>query len=72
MKKRSTEINKGPIKDNALKALVKSNIFRHKVYKNKKGKGAYSRKGRQNHTESGFLRIMHKPDFFIGRLKCCF
>ncbi|KLT73666.1 hypothetical protein PL75_01595 [Neisseria arctica] len=66
MKKRSTEINKGPIKDNALKALVKSNIFRHKVYKNKKGKGSYSRKGRLNHTESGFLRIMHKPDFLLA------
>ncbi|UOO80982.1 ribosome alternative rescue factor ArfA [Uruburuella testudinis] len=66
MKKRNIEINKGQIQDNALKALVKSNLFRHKVYKNKKGKGAYSRKGRQSHTESGFLRIMQKPDFLLA------
>ncbi|MDO4694831.1 MAG: ribosome alternative rescue factor ArfA [Eikenella sp.] len=47
-----TQINKGPIRDNALKALVKSNLFRPKIQKPKKGKGAYSRKGRQ---PSGFL-----------------
>ena len=64
MTNRKTEINKGTIKDNALKALVKSNLFRHKIYKNKKGKGAYSRKGR--HTKSGFLRIMQKPDFLLA------
>lgn len=65
MSNRKTEINKGTIKDNALKAMVKSNLYRHKVFKNKKGKGAYSRKGR--HTESGFLRIMQKPDFLFAQ-----
>ena len=34
------QLNKGPIRDNALKALVKSNLFRHKVERNKKGKGS--------------------------------
>ena len=54
-KQRRVEINKSTIKDNALEALVKSNLFRHKAYKNKKGKGAYSRKGRQADTKSGFF-----------------
>ena len=40
--------NKGKIKDNAIKALVRSNIFRHKVFKNKKGKGSYNRKSFKN------------------------
>lgn len=40
---KSVELNKGPIRDNAVKALVKSNLFRHKVEKNKKGKGSYNR-----------------------------
>ena len=34
------QLNKGPIRDNALKALVKSNLFRHKVERNKKAKAA--------------------------------
>ncbi|HFA5914009.1 TPA: alternative ribosome-rescue factor A [Neisseria gonorrhoeae] len=33
--------NKGKIRDNALKALVKSDLFRHKV--ERKGKGSYNR-----------------------------
>ena len=41
---RSIEINKGVIKDNAIKALVKSNVFRPKIEKKLKGKGSYSRK----------------------------
>ena len=35
---RKVQINKGTIQDNALKALVKSNLFRHKIERNKKGK----------------------------------
>lgn len=62
MSNRKTAVNKGTIQDNALKALVKSNLFRHKAYKNKKGKGAYSRKGRNN-KPSGFP-FTGKPDFF--------
>ncbi len=38
-----TQHNKGVIKDNALKALVKSNIFRCKTERKKKGKGSYNR-----------------------------
>ncbi|MGJ8515999.1 alternative ribosome rescue factor ArfA [Carnimonas bestiolae] len=34
------------IHDNALKAALKTPLFRQRVVKPKKGKGAYSRKGR--------------------------
>lgn len=44
---RKVQINKGVIQGNALAALVKSNLFRHKIMKPKKGKGSYTRKGRQ-------------------------
>ena len=40
--------NKGKIRDNALKALVKSDLFRHKVERKRKGKGSYNRQGAQN------------------------
>lgn len=40
---RKTQHNKGRIRDNALKALVHSNLFRHKVEQPKKGKGSYRR-----------------------------
>ncbi len=34
---------RGKIKDNALKALVTSPVFKSKTMKNKKGKGSYQR-----------------------------
>jgi domain of unknown function len=37
------QLNKGKIRDNALQALVKSNLFRHKVERKRKGKGSYNR-----------------------------
>ena len=37
--------NKGKIRDNALKALVKSDLFRHKVERKRKGKGSYKQAG---------------------------
>lgn len=43
--------NKGKIKDNALKALVRSDLFKHKVFKNKKGKGSYNRTKNKAHYE---------------------
>ncbi len=39
----SVQHNKGRIRHNAVQALVKSNLFRHKVERNKKGKGSYNR-----------------------------
>ena len=38
------QLNKGKIRDNALKALVRSNLFRHKTEHKKKGKGSYNRR----------------------------
>ena len=35
--------NKGKIRDNTLKALVKFDLFRHKVERKRKGKGSYNR-----------------------------
>ncbi|MBY8028699.1 ribosome alternative rescue factor ArfA [Vibrio fluvialis] len=39
-----TEFGRGTIKDNALKAVVTSQLFRQQVEKAKKGKGSFSRK----------------------------
>nr|WP_301540226.1 ribosome alternative rescue factor ArfA [Vibrio fluvialis] len=39
-----TEFGRGTIKDNALKAVVTSQLFRQRVEKAKKGKGSFSRK----------------------------
>lgn len=38
------DLGRGQIKDNALKAVVTSQLFRMRVEKGKKGKGSYSRK----------------------------
>lgn len=37
--------NKGKIRDNALKALVKSDLFQHKVERKRKGKGSLQQAG---------------------------
>ncbi len=39
-----TEFGRGVVKDNALKAVVTSQLFRQRVEKAKKGKGSFSRK----------------------------
>ncbi|MFC4653953.1 MULTISPECIES: ribosome alternative rescue factor ArfA [Rheinheimera] len=39
---------RGTITDNALKAVVTSKLFTTRVVKAKKGKGSYSRKGRNS------------------------
>ena len=46
--------NKGKISDNALKALVRSNLFRHKVERNKKGKGSYNRQQAKKWQDGSF------------------
>jgi len=38
------ELGRGEIKDNALKAMVTSKLYRAKVEKAKKGKGSYQRR----------------------------
>lgn len=44
-----TEHNKGKIKHNALRALVKSSVFKYKLFKNKK---CYNRKQKHRNKES--------------------
>ncbi len=39
-----TEFGRGEIKDNALKAVVTSQLFKTRVVQAKKGKGSFSRK----------------------------
>ncbi|MDO5687349.1 MAG: alternative ribosome rescue factor ArfA [Neisseria sp.] len=40
---KQTAHNKGEIRDNAVKALVRSNLFRHQTHRKRKGKGSYCR-----------------------------
>ena len=50
-----TQHNKGKIKNNAIKALVRSNIFRHQEHKKLKGNGSYSRKNKhKNRTNPSY------------------
>lgn len=46
---------RGDIRDNAIKALVTSELFRQRVEKPKKGKGSYNRKARnqKGHQHKG-------------------
>ncbi|MDD9338159.1 alternative ribosome-rescue factor A [Providencia heimbachae] len=39
---------RGEIKDNAIEALLHDPLFRQRIEKNKKGKGSYHRKGKNN------------------------
>lgn len=41
---------RGEIKDNAIEALLHDPLFRQRVEKNKKGKGSYSRKGKNKNS----------------------
>ncbi|RJE77722.1 ribosome alternative rescue factor ArfA [Pseudoalteromonas citrea] len=46
---------RGEIKDNALKALVTSPLFKTKVEKAKKGKGSFKRKAKHSGQEPYFM-----------------
>ncbi len=46
-----TEFGRGKIKDNALKAVVTSQLFKQRVEKAKKGKGSFSRKTKHKGKE---------------------
>ncbi|MFC3024111.1 alternative ribosome-rescue factor A [Vibrio zhugei] len=46
------EYGRGQIQDNALKALVTSQVFKTRVEKAKKGKGSYVRKAKHRGQES--------------------
>ena len=68
------EMQRGEIKDNALKALVTSPALRPKVVKAKKGKGSYSRKIKNKGREAFFMAIVRTaitkalPQLTSGRL----
>ncbi|PSU60376.1 alternative ribosome-rescue factor A [Photobacterium aphoticum] len=47
-----TDHGRGVIRDNALKAVVTSAVFRMRVVKSKKGKGSFQRKGKHAGRES--------------------
>ncbi|MCW8328698.1 ribosome alternative rescue factor ArfA [Photobacterium sp. SDRW27] len=48
----ATELGRGTIQDNALKAAVTSKLFRTRVVKAKKGKGSFQRKVKHGGRES--------------------
>ncbi|NVC64272.1 alternative ribosome-rescue factor A [Vibrio sp. 05-20-BW147] len=54
-----TEFGRGVIKDNALKAVVTSQLFRTRVVKAKKGKGSFQRKAKHSGKEpySKMIRV---------------
>ncbi len=45
------EVGRGVVKDNALKAVVTSQLFRTRVVKAKKGKGSFQRKQKHRGKE---------------------
>ncbi|MDV5170040.1 ribosome alternative rescue factor ArfA [Photobacterium rosenbergii] len=47
-----TDFGRGTIKDNALKAVVTSQLFKTRVVKAKKGKGSFQRKNKHAGRES--------------------
>ncbi|MCG9754827.1 ribosome alternative rescue factor ArfA [Shewanella insulae] len=47
------ESGRGVIKDNALKAIVTSELFKMRVEKPKKGKGSYKRQQQKGHMLKG-------------------
>lgn len=47
-----TELGRGKVQDNALKAAVTSSLFRTRVEKAKKGKGSFQRKAKHAGRES--------------------
>jgi alternative ribosome-rescue factor len=48
----AVELERGTIKDNFLKALVTSKVYKMQVVKAKKGKGSYQRKAKNVRGES--------------------
>lgn len=62
------ELGRGVIQDNALKALVTSQLFKTRVVKAKKGKGSFSRKMKHRGKEpgaKGIKKIHFAPGSFI-------
>ena len=64
-----TEFGRGEIKDNALKAVVTSQLFRTKVVKAKKGKGSFNRKakhrGKEPYSKFSLMWILNRAFFLF-------
>lgn len=58
------EHGRGHIRDNALKALVTSPLFRMRVVKAKKGKGSYQRHQKRQNDENSASFFMTTPATF--------
>ncbi|EHA1124810.1 alternative ribosome-rescue factor A [Vibrio navarrensis] len=62
------ELGRGVIQDNALKAMVTSQLFKTRVVKAKKGKGSFSRKMKHRGKEpgaKGMKKIHFAPGSFV-------
>ncbi|ENN6983978.1 ribosome alternative rescue factor ArfA [Vibrio parahaemolyticus] len=69
---KDTEFGRGEIKDNALKAVVTSQLFRTRVVKAKKGKGSFNRKmkhrGKEPYSKFSSKWILNRA-FCLLRVK---
>ncbi|EGQ8064015.1 alternative ribosome-rescue factor A [Vibrio parahaemolyticus] len=69
---KDTEFGRGEIKDNALKAVVTSQLFRTRVVKAKKGKGSFNRKmkhrGKEPYSKFSPMWILNRA-FSMLRVK---
>ncbi|MDF4472404.1 ribosome alternative rescue factor ArfA [Vibrio parahaemolyticus] len=65
---KDTEFGRGEIKDNALKAVVTSQLFRTRVVKAKKGKGSFNRKMKHRGKEP-YLKF--SPKWILNRAFLC-
>ena len=71
---KDTEFGRGEIKDNALKAVVTSQLFRTRVVKAKKGKGSFNRKmkhrGKEPYSKFSPMWILNRA-FSCSESKNC-
>ncbi|EOK5698199.1 alternative ribosome-rescue factor A [Vibrio parahaemolyticus] len=65
---KDTEFGRGEIKDNALKAVVTSQLFRTRVVKAKKGKGSFNRKMKHRGKEP---YSKFSPKWILNRAFLC-
>lgn len=59
---KDTEFGRGEIKDNALKAVVTSQLFRTRVVKAKKGKGSFKPQN-EAPRQRALFKVLTKVDF---------
>ncbi|HFD4041135.1 ribosome alternative rescue factor ArfA [Vibrio parahaemolyticus] len=71
---KDTEFGRGEIKDNTLKAVVTSQLFRTRVVKAKKGKGSFNRKmkhrGKEPYSKFSPMWILNRA-FSCSESKNC-